>query len=198
MFHVLGFSQKLFNKFQNCQVEIRNSVAHYACEDRSNVFGYVREWYRILTPSVSWVAQNHFNCSYIKGPLEANSEMKRVSSHWESRYIQPSLMTSSIGLPHLTVLDRITLAVFQDTGWYKVNMSEADELFWGKNAGCEFGTTTSCRSGNSPFFCTTSEAVNGCHYLHLDKGICETNDFLDSCKVYQASKGSECWVDPYN
>nr|XP_018667132.1 leishmanolysin-like peptidase 2 [Ciona intestinalis] len=200
LFHVLGFSKKLFDKFKTCRVVRQNSGPQYECENRQNVFGFLDNLFRILTPTVSDESNQHFNCSRIKGPLVTNqlpqSQVKTVSSHWDSRYLQPSIMTSSIGLSHLTVIDRITLSVFIDTGWYRVNMSQAGQLFWGKNAGCQFGSTTSCRNGDSPFFCTASDVVNGCHYLHLDKGVCETNSFLDSCKMYKATKGSECWQDP--
>ena len=34
--------------------------------------------------------------------------------------------------PHLTFLDPITLAFFEDTGWYKVDYSKADLYKWGK------------------------------------------------------------------
>jgi len=39
--------------------------------------------------------------------------------------------------------------------------------------------------------------AHGCHYLHLDKGVCRSDEFLDSCKIYKAEKGGECW-DPEN
>nr|CAB3263456.1 leishmanolysin-like peptidase [Phallusia mammillata] len=200
LFHILGFSQKLFDKFQDCSLDtVQNSFSTETpkfgrvCEDRNNVVSFVKDWYRILSPAVLRESTNHFNCTGLGGPLEGTFQEKRVSSHWESRYLQPSIMTASLGLAHLTVLDRITLAVFEDSGWYQVNYSQADELLWGKNAGCEFGTRTYCRSGDSPFFCTSDDLVNGCHYLHLDKGVCKSNNFLDSCKMYVAEKGGECW-----
>ncbi|XP_076800845.1 ciliated left-right organizer metallopeptidase-like isoform X2 [Clavelina lepadiformis] len=197
-FHVLGFSQKLFDKFQDCQfvtlsTSQNDSAARWDCEPRGEAVDYVDDWYRILTPAVRRESKEHFNCSRIAGPLESDTTDKKKSSHWESRYIQPSLMTSTLGLPHLTILDRITLAVFQDSGWYRVNMSQATELFWGKNAGCEFGSEKYCHAGDSPFFCTASDFVSGCHYLHFDKGVCSTNDFLDSCRVYKPAKKEECW-----
>lgn len=36
------------------------------------------------------------------------------------------------------VYSRLTLALMEDTGWYKANYSMAQDLFWGKNLGCDF------------------------------------------------------------
>lgn len=35
--------------------------------------------------------------------------------------------------PHVTFIDRITLAVFEDSGWYKVDYRSADVYVWGKS-----------------------------------------------------------------
>lgn len=36
------------------------------------------------------------------------------------------------------VFSRITLALMEDSGWYKVNYSMASPLNWGKGLGCDF------------------------------------------------------------
>lgn len=36
------------------------------------------------------------------------------------------------------VFSRITLALMEDSGWYKANYSMASPLSWGQNLGCEF------------------------------------------------------------
>ncbi|NXR98726.1 LMLN peptidase, partial [Oxylabes madagascariensis] len=36
------------------------------------------------------------------------------------------------------VFSRITLALMEDTGWYKANYSMAEKLDWGRNKGCDF------------------------------------------------------------
>lgn len=35
-------------------------------------------------------------------------------------------------------ISRITLALMEDTGWYKANYSMAQPMTWGKGLGCEF------------------------------------------------------------
>jgi len=36
------------------------------------------------------------------------------------------------------VYSRITLALMEDTGWYRANYSMAQHLNWGRNLGCDF------------------------------------------------------------
>lgn len=36
------------------------------------------------------------------------------------------------------VFSRITLAMMEDSGWYKANYSMASDLSWGKGLGCAF------------------------------------------------------------
>ncbi|PIO64155.1 hypothetical protein TELCIR_14227 [Teladorsagia circumcincta] len=35
-------------------------------------------------------------------------------------------------------LSRLTLALFEDSGWYRVNYDKAEEMPWGRNLGCGF------------------------------------------------------------
>lgn len=36
------------------------------------------------------------------------------------------------------IISRITLALMEDTGWYKANYSMAGQMSWGRNLGCDF------------------------------------------------------------
>lgn len=55
-----------------------------------------------------------------------------LSSHWEARVLQGSIMAASLVEPSLIRIDPITLAALQDTGWYSVNFSRAQSLVWGE------------------------------------------------------------------
>ncbi|KAL6029999.1 hypothetical protein STEG23_030854 [Scotinomys teguina] len=105
------------------------------------------------------------------------------SSHWESRVLRGSVMTAAFDGAQYTRVDRITLAAFEDSGWYQVNYSAAEELLWGRGSGLEFGLVSTCRNGSSDFFCTHSGL--GCHYLHLDKGSCSSDPMLEGCRMYK-------------
>ena len=36
------------------------------------------------------------------------------------------------------LVSRITLALMEDTGWYKADYNQAEDLEWGKGLGCDF------------------------------------------------------------
>lgn len=55
-----------------------------------------------------------------------------LSSHWEARVLQGSIMAALLVEPSLIRIDPITLAALQDTGWYSVNLSRAQSLVWGE------------------------------------------------------------------
>jgi len=55
----------------------------------------------------------------------------RVSSHWESRVLQGSIMAAVLGDWTTVRIDPVTLAALQDTGWYAVDLSRAQNLVWG-------------------------------------------------------------------
>ena len=42
----------------------------------------------------------------------------------------------------------ITLAFFEDTGWYLPNYQFAEPLWWGKNRGCDFIAYNKCPLGD--------------------------------------------------
>lgn len=58
-----------------------------------------------------------------------------VSSHWESRVLRGSIMAAALGDSATTRIDAVTLAALQDTGWYSVNLSQAQSLVWGDGTG---------------------------------------------------------------
>ena len=56
------------------------------------------------------------------------------------------LMTSQIS-PHMLVT-KMTLALLEDTGWYKPDYYMAEDMWWGKNRGCEFIEFDQCPMGD--------------------------------------------------
>ncbi|XP_077400172.1 ciliated left-right organizer metallopeptidase isoform X2 [Vanacampus margaritifer] len=192
MFHTLGFSKDLFATWRDCSTERvtcfpRGKVTH---TDGSGQM-------RIYTPSVISALQRHLAAidPELGGPLE-NSDVPPggVSSHWEARLLQGSVMLAVPSQSGAARVDLLTLAAFQDTGWYTVNISRAQNLTWGKGEGALFGSTMTCHDNSSSFFCTGSGL--GCHHLHLHKGECQTDALLDGCRIYKAlENGGECWKE---
>ncbi|XP_053199078.1 ciliated left-right organizer metallopeptidase [Scomber japonicus] len=192
LFHVLGFSKDLFHTWRDCS----SSSQGVGCSPRGKVThtdgsGQMR----IYTPSVISALQKHLASTdpELGGPLEnLDASPGGVSSHWESRLLQGSIMAAVLGDSTTVRIDPITLAALEDTGWYAVNLSRAQSLVWGDGEGATFGSLSTCHNSSSSFFCTGSGL--GCHYLHLHKGECQTDPYLEKCSMYKPLKnGSECW-----
>ncbi|XP_063553867.1 ciliated left-right organizer metallopeptidase [Gorilla gorilla gorilla] len=190
LLHALGFSGQLFKKWRDCPsgFSVREN-----CSTRQQVTRQ-DEWGQLLltTPAVSLSLAKHLGVSGASLGVPLEEEEGLLSSHWEARLLQGSLMTATFDGAQRTRLDPITLAAFKDSGWYQVNHSAAEELLWGQGSGPEFGLVTTCGTGSSDFFCTGSGL--GCHYLHLDKGSCSSDPMLEGCRMYKPlANGSECW-----
>ncbi|OQR86731.1 leishmanolysin-like peptidase [Thraustotheca clavata] len=61
-----------------------------------------------------------------------------MSSHWEKRIFQDEYMSATA--PTTPIYSAMTLAVFEDSGWYTANYSMAQTLPWGYLEGCTFAT----------------------------------------------------------
>ncbi|XP_070403035.1 ciliated left-right organizer metallopeptidase [Nothobranchius furzeri] len=191
LLHALGFSKDLFNTWRDCSSQggslcsPRNKVVHPDGQGQM----------RIYTPSIISALQEHLGSAdpELGGPLEnLDASATRVSSHWEARVLQGSIMAAVLGDPTTVRIDSITLAALQDMGWYQVDQSRAQSLVWGDGGGATFGSLSTCKDNSSSFFCTGSGV--GCHYLQLHKGECQTDPYLEGCRIYKPLRnGSECW-----
>ncbi|XP_017782298.1 PREDICTED: leishmanolysin-like peptidase [Nicrophorus vespilloides] len=96
-----------------------------------------REVQMIVTPQVVREVREYFNCSLLEGAeLEDQGEEGTALTHWEKRVFENEAMTGTH--TQNPVISRITLALMEDTGWYKANYSMAETLTWGRNLGCDF------------------------------------------------------------
>ena len=68
----------------------------------------------------------------------------------------------------------LTLALLEDSGWYKANYSLADALFWGRGLGCDFAKDKCIDASETPQegFCTDDSPAYGCTLDHHTKGYC--------------------------
>lgn len=98
--------------------------------------------------------RNYFGCDSIDGAeLEDGGSSGTAGSHWEKRLfnnecINSFSVTSSFFIAQnrdMTgsasvnpVFSGLTLSLLEDSGWYRVNYSVADPLFWGRGQGCNF------------------------------------------------------------
>ena len=159
LFHALGFSKDLFEFFSLCE-------EGEECRPYSNPV--INRQNCLITPHVFKLSSAHFNCSIddFDGVMMQDHGDGTIGSHWDPAYMYSSIMTPNIDLAELVVIDPITIAFFEDTGWYNVNRSEAEQYTWGLHGGCDFGLANKCTVAEprgSKYFCT-QQGKHGCHY----------------------------------
>ena len=114
-----------------------------------------------------------------------------MESHWETRILQYELMTPGEQYSD-PFISPMTLALFQDSGWYEVDLSMASSgpfgRLWGFRAGCTFAMSkcVSDLSGGPevpqlggtdlPMFCSKGfnppKGFSGCSFDRTHKTFC--------------------------
>ena len=125
----------------------------------------------IRSPKVLEAAKKHFNCNSIKGVEVEDQGGSGSVEHWESRVMLGDYMVSSDYRER--AISEMTLGLFEDSGWYKVNHYSGGLFRYGKNRGCDFIDKKCIIEEKSNFdeFCTEpSEPM--CYPGHLSKGLC--------------------------
>lgn len=176
--HALAFSPSLLADFPR------------GPDGRLTSLQMIPSWYgrqrAVVTPRVAAAARAHFDCDALQGAhLEDGGGTGSAGSHWESRLYRDEYMTAAAS-PGPRILSSLTLALFEDSGWYAVNASAAEPLPWGFRAGCKF-VLQSCAQWPSigtstdglelpPYTC--GEATpDQCHYDHRAKAYCELKHY---------------------
>ena len=142
----------------------------------------------IKTKKVIEVAKKYFGCNSIDGvEVEDQGTGGSAISHWESRILLGEYMTSVTYEDEMAISD-FTLALLEDSGWYKPNYYSGGLMRFGKNKGCAF-LTSQCIDYNTrnsyfedEFFSYSMEWYSTCttgrqsraynlfsHYRNLDK-----------------------------
>ena len=137
----------------------------------------------IVTPHVVREVREHFNCPSLEGAeIENQGSLGQRDTHFEKRVFENEAMTGIF--TNNPVFSRITLALMEDTGWYRANYRMAENLDWGRTSGCIFAQN-SCKAwmdyqmrnnrSVSPY-CTQlppkNHAHTGCTHSYHGVGIC--------------------------
>ena len=167
IYHALGFSVGLFAFYRDPEGKpytkrLKNGLPEYNSE--TNLYQWSdrvvkrivrKDWavaggsinhpvQLIVTPNVQREVRRHFGCDDLEGAeLENQGGEGTALTHWEKRLFENEAMTGTY--TQHPVFSRITLALMEDTGWYKVNYAMAEDLDWGKNLGCLFAKNN-CRA----------------------------------------------------
>ena len=126
--HAFGFVDGAYEKFPGG----RNQTLL----NHTDEYGINRTYIR--TPKVVEMAKKYFGCENVKGiPVENQGSPGSASSHWEARVLLGEYMTSEFYEDEVAISE-ITLALLEDTNWYKVNYYTGGLMRFGKNKGCDF------------------------------------------------------------
>ena len=158
--HILVFHPYFFTELKLNQTEGSNSY--------------------IISPKAVAKAREHFDCSSItRIPLENQGGTGSVGSHWESRYMLGDYMIST-DYPDQAISD-ITLGLFEDTGFYKVNYYSGGLFKFGKGKGCEFFNKDCIENEKATFeeFCDTANAAM-CSSSRTLKSSCYLTTYTSS------------------
>ena len=142
----------------------------------------------INSPKVLEKAKLHFGCQNLKGvQLENDGDTGTVGSHWDSRYMLGDYMMASDYSD--VVISDISLALFEDTGFYKVNYYTGGLFRFGKNQGCSF-IEKKClynQGKNTLFpndFCNEKDK-SFCTSSHISKGKCYITEYSSIKERYR-------------
>ena len=94
-------------------------------------------------PRALIAARRFFGCGTLER-LEIEDEGGSGSrgSHWEQRTFLQSTISASVS--DTSEMMEVTLAFFEDTGWYRANLSRAGLPQYGFQQGCVFASSTEC------------------------------------------------------
>ncbi|KYQ89712.1 hypothetical protein DLAC_09680 [Tieghemostelium lacteum] len=183
--HVLGFNEGQFNT-----AGIIESYSKTITSDGSSVNAR-----RIISPKVLAFAKAHFGCPQLTGvELEDQGGGGTADSHWEKRIFNNEYMTGTAS--HYPIFSNLTLALFEDLGYYAINHQYAQQLVWGYGLGCSFCSGKCSSWGNSLLYCTEQDNADDdhCSYDRVAKAACSVKSQSGIPAYYQwagAGKGGD-------
>lgn len=155
--HALGFSSSKFEYF--LQPGTTNFYPNFGFGSvYSNSFDATLGRYvsKITTPKVVDFVKSFFNCQSWPGAgaeLENQGGSGTVNSHWEKRLFPYEYMNP---ISESTMIrSALTLAYFEDSGWYQVDYTHAQTLIWGAGEGCDFARRKCSEGWSNFYFCRT-------------------------------------------
>eukprot|EP00929_Paragymnodinium_shiwhaense_P090927 TRINITY_DN51001_c0_g1_i1.p1 TRINITY_DN51001_c0_g1~~TRINITY_DN51001_c0_g1_i1.p1 ORF type:complete len:1399 (-),score=298.14 TRINITY_DN51001_c0_g1_i1:275-4471(-) len=210
--HALGFSATKFEDFiDDTGNRLGKDKVVRTFEKRGTTVA------KIVTKRVIQEVKKHYACHDwpdAGGELEDFGGQGTAGSHWEKRVFRDEFMTGTDS--QNPVYSAISLALFEDSGWYKADYRMAEYFHWGNRAGCTF-PIEKCNAWEDKFFC--QQEGKGCTHNHISKAYCNvaTMDFhlpahnryfedafkggrdshADYCPFYKGYSNGDCRVAAY-
>ena len=184
-FHIFGFSGS--QAYQFLLSQYRTSYNISVIQDGLNIANVLV----INTTAVVAWTRAHFNCSFASGlTFEDQKPGGTKNSHWEKRVMGNEIMVGQTN--NRMILSGATLAYFQDSGWYQVDMTKAENLSWGLNRGCDF-LSSNCSSDFPEF--SNSNGTFACSSDYISKTRSRLSSASDNCFLQEFIVGKGC-TDP--
>jgi leishmanolysin-like peptidase len=148
-----------------------------------------------VTPRVKQVARNLLNCQSLEGARLVDHE-DCIGTHWHERHFIDELMGPVVSQDMGHVLSPLTLALFEDSGWYRVDYRNSDMPAYGIGAGCDFANADCIINNQVPSwaspneFCSTpmgfKDDFQGIDERSLNKVLCDpTYTQWAACDLFQ-------------
>jgi leishmanolysin len=213
--HALGFSSGLFGAFINPTTNqplgssnvVASAVSTYT-DSTGTAFPQTINY--LKTPKVLDAMRTYYGCSSLPtsstpgASLEESGSSGTAGSHFDKRIMYGELMMGSTGSGFFGVgwaVSPFTLAVLEDSGWYKTNaayaatISGSTPMRWGKNTGCQMPTQR-CENWsnvggnmNSSYFCTVNkyaaDSSTQCTFNLRSKGLCNLSTYTSNLGYYE-------------
>ncbi|VFQ99153.1 unnamed protein product [Cuscuta campestris] len=194
--HVLGFDPHAFAHFRDERKRRRIQVTEQAMDEKLG-----RLVTRVVLPRVIMHARYHyraFSANFSGLELEDGGGRGTSGSHWEKRLLMNEIMTGSVDTR--SVVSKMTLALLEDSGWYRANYSMADRLDWGRNQGTHF-VTSPCNQWKGPYHCNSTQ-FSGCTYNREAEGYCPIVNYSGNLPEWaqyfpQANRGGQSSLADY-
>jgi leishmanolysin len=203
--HALGFSSSRFDDYIDFYGNKRQQVTKIDTLSFIDSAGNTqnKSVMYLITPEVVNQARKHFNCNDITGvPLEEWGVSGTYASHFEKRLFLNEIMTGSVGWFNPSAsyaISQFTLAILEDSGWYRANWTRANVLLWGKNTGCAIPFNR-CENWNldhlESHYCTNPGAPV-CTFNLRGKGFCNVQRYSNDLGYYRHLSNPN-WGGPDN
>jgi len=184
MIHALGFTSTLYSHY------VDDNGMRYS--DEGPVVSLERPGApptrMVISPRVVQFARFHYKCASLEG---VELEGRDYGSHWEERIAGDELMSPLT--TRVMPLSALTLALLQDSGWYKVNFAAAQRWRWGWRRGCDFVTKPCSESSWGDLYCSTDQLK--CNQERSSKAQCNAKNnpssdahlyYMDGCPTLKS------------
>jgi len=209
--HALGFALNLFKYFRDPETGDPMTPRPFTPTDVLCVDGSVqnlvfpsentlatrqssdgRVYHEIVTPRVTQVVRNQFDCQSLTGARIENQPTAEgyncTGSHWDERLFLSELM-GPIFSGYTDILSPLTLALLEDSSWYRVTYENAQLSPYGKGRGCDFVNEPCIVNDQVPdygqgVFCNTQSTLTVAG-VTADEIVCDpTHKSFTACDLF--------------